>query len=185
MTVSPQYTYLAIVYRIGLIACWFHHICSDVRDGTMLKLVDSEALTPATMRKSRSAHSALSSDSNYYSEPELDIDTASTSIPTATKANYWFFYVMKRLAATGLNVSHICIDIKNQNIMFESGLACALYHRYSCRDGVAWTKVIQSNGHHERNQYWRACTFLELWRYNAFSQRTCLSALVSKHHWTR
>ena len=43
----------------------------------MLKLVDSETPTPAMVRKSRSAHAALSSDSTYYSEPEFDADTAS------------------------------------------------------------------------------------------------------------
>lgn len=38
----------------------------------MLKLVDSEVPTPSIVRKSRSAHSALSSDASYYSEPEFD-----------------------------------------------------------------------------------------------------------------
>lgn len=42
----------------------------------MLKLVDSDALTPKTMRKSQSAHSALTSDSHYFSEPEIDIDSS-------------------------------------------------------------------------------------------------------------
>ena len=45
----------------------------------MLKLVDSDALTPSTVRRSRSAHSSLSNDSHYYSEPEFDADPLSTS----------------------------------------------------------------------------------------------------------
>lgn len=45
----------------------------------MLKLVDSDALTPSTVRRSRSAHASISNDAHYYSEPEFDIDTASTS----------------------------------------------------------------------------------------------------------
>ena len=53
--------------------------CREVRDGTMLKLVDSDTLTTSTVRRSRSAHSSLSNDSHYYSEPEFDADPLSTS----------------------------------------------------------------------------------------------------------
>ncbi|XP_067944042.1 coiled-coil domain-containing protein AGAP005037-like isoform X2 [Watersipora subatra] len=49
----------------------------EVRDGTMLKLVDSDALTPSTVRRSHSAHSSLTTDAHYFSEPEFDMESSS------------------------------------------------------------------------------------------------------------
>ena len=44
----------------------------------MLKLVDSDSLTPKMVRRSKSAHAALTSDAHYFSEPEFDVSSSCT-----------------------------------------------------------------------------------------------------------
>ena len=62
-------------------------VSREVRDGTMLKLVDSDALTPSSVRRSHSAHSSLTNDSHYFSEPEFDLESSSRKSANQCKAS--------------------------------------------------------------------------------------------------
>ena len=81
-------------------------VSREVRDGTMLKLVDSDALTPSSVRRSHSAHSSLTNDSHYFSEPEFDLESSSRKSANQYQAS--------------LRVCELIKSDSNNNLIFKN-----------------------------------------------------------------